>query len=59
MPSGKYLADGLQSGCTANLTGAKCKLTYVGVRLISDSKGVWAHVSVGCEVRIDERDCAE
>ena len=46
-------------GCTANLTGAKCKLTYVGVRLISDSKGVWAHESVGCEVRIDERDCAE
>ena len=26
MPSGKYLAGGLQSGCTANLTGAQYNL---------------------------------
>ena len=26
MPSGKYLAGGLQSRCTANLTGAQYKL---------------------------------
>ncbi len=26
MPPGKYLADGLQSGCTANLTGTQYKI---------------------------------
>ena len=27
MPPGKYLAGGLQSGCTANLTGEQYKFT--------------------------------
>ena len=35
MPSGKYLAGGLQSGCTANSTGAQYKLNqFVQIRIL-------------------------
>ena len=41
MPPGKYLAGGLQSGCTANVTGAQYKKQAAGTRRGQTEENLW------------------
>ena len=41
MPPGKYLAGGLQSGCTANLTGAQYKKQTAGTGRGPTEENLW------------------
>ena len=41
MPQGKYLAGGLQSGCTANSTGVQYKFRRKSCRIKDRTIGSW------------------